>query len=157
MSAGGEFEVAGEVRQLLDFGIHHRRLDAEMLAARNCAQNFIGAAAAGLRRAQHLALTDQRRSESRSAPALACGATENQAIATVFHNRMRIARAVRAGDLGNRLKTEDAAPTEFSEPRERILQTVDLPDRIELIDDEPETLVLFGPRHLFKNRDPHPG
>src|SRR5580704_17280631 len=128
-----------------------------MFAASDRAQNFIGAGATGLRRAQHLALTDQRRSESRSASALACGATENQAIATVFHDRVRIARAVRAGDLGDRLKAEDAAPAEFSEPRERILQTIDLPDRIEFIDDEPETLVLFRTRHRFKNRDPHPG
>jgi len=65
----GKFQVPAR-SVVLDLRVHHSRFHTDMPAARHRSQQFIGAAAARLRRAQHFALADQRRCKSRSSAAL---------------------------------------------------------------------------------------
>ena len=100
--------------------------------------DFSDAAASRHRGTHDFAFADELRRESRSAAALAGRTAQNQRIAAILHNRVGIARSVGARHLRDRLKPQYAAPVEFAQTRERILEPVDLSQGIEFVDDEPE-------------------
>src|SRR5580658_4071334 len=136
-----------------------------MLAARNRARHLARPAALRNRGSHHFAFADELRGESRSAAAFAGGATEDQSVTTIFHNRMGVPVSVSAGNLRNRLKSEHATASKFSQPRERIFETVNLSERVQLVDDEPKPFGvgiarslggLFVLIHGFEDREAHP-
>src|SRR5437660_11558058 len=104
----------------------------------------------------HLPFADESGREARRTPTFAGGATQNQSVAAVLDNRLRVAVAVYAGDLGDGLKAEDAAPAKLPQAGKRVLEAVDRPECIELIDDEPELLITFTLAHRFKDREAEP-
>ena len=56
-----------------------------------------------------------------------------------------------------RLKSQHAAAAEFSQPRQGILQTIDLPDCVQFIDHKPKPAFRSYLIHRFENGQPHPG
>src|SRR6185312_15987671 len=56
----------------------------------------------------------------------------------------------------DRLEPEHTAPTELAQPRQGVLQTVYGPQRIELIDDEPQPLIARGTIHGLEDAEAHP-
>src|SRR5580704_6036649 len=157
LRAGSELQVAGEVRQLLDLGRHDGRLDGGALRAAGHRQQLEGTTRARHRAAQHLPLADQARGELRSATVLAAGAAENQRRPTIFYDRLRFPGAIRGRDLRHGLEPEYAAAAELAQPRERVLESVDLPERIELVDHEPQALAALRRVHRLEDRESHPG
>src|ERR1700679_3104184 len=140
-------EVTAKIRQLLEFGRHDRRLRGVLLgdaartasaAQRKCT---VAIAAARFLAPENLSIADQARCELRRAPVLAARAPQDKGISAIFDDCLCVALSVRAGYLGDRLKTQDAAASEFSQPRQCILETVDGAQCIELINDEPQTLI----------------
>src|SRR5205807_4405445 len=91
------------------------------------------------------------------AAALARRAPEDQCVAAVLHQRLGFCVAIGAPHLGDTLEREHAAAAEFAKPRKRILQAIDGPERIELVDDKPEPLISLSAVHGFEDREPHPG
>ena len=81
---------------------------------RDRAEYLSVAAVAGHRGMQYLAVADQLRGEPRRAAAFAGRAPQDQRIAAIFDDGMRLALAVRARYLRNRLKTQYAAAAEFA-------------------------------------------
>src|SRR2546429_9992640 len=77
------------------------------------------------RDAHDFALTDEARGKLRRAPMLAPRAAQNERVAAVLDNGLRLAAPIGRGHLRNRLKAEHAAPAEFSQASECILQSVD--------------------------------
>src|SRR5580704_6546691 len=116
----GALEIAGEIGKLFKFGRQHRALNDVLLAhvgrAAGAAPGRKALAVAPPRRLapDHLALADEPRGELRSAAVLAAGAAQDQSVATIFHQRLRLTIAVGRRHLRNRLKTEHAATAEFS-------------------------------------------
>ena len=88
---------------------------------------------------------------------LAAGAAQNQSRAAVLDDCLRLSCSVSTGDLGNRLEAKDAAATEFSQARERVLQPVDGAERVELVHHEPQPLIVLRAIECLKDREPHPG
>src|SRR4029077_16852057 len=87
------------------------------------------------------ALADEAGSKLRCASVLASRAAQNERVTTIFDDRLRLTATVGRGHLGDRLKAEHAAPAEFSQACERILQSVDLSEGVQLVDHEPEALL----------------
>src|SRR5882762_11982310 len=103
-----------------------------------------------------LMLADELGSEfGRSAP-LASRAAQEQRVAAVLDDRVRHRTAVGARHLADRLEAQETASAELAQPRERILEAVDLTERIELVDDEPQPLIPLVPSHRLEHREPHP-
>src|SRR5580658_977823 len=155
-------QIAGEIGQLLEFGGEHCRLDDMLLTdAAGAARTPRGkpvlqvAAARGLF-AHHFSLTDEPGGELGSAAVLARRTTEDESGSAVFHDRVGFTAAVEAGYLGDRLQAQDAAAAEFSQARQRILESVDGPERVELIDDEPQSLIPWRATHRLENTQPYP-
>src|SRR5438046_9204029 len=100
-------QVPGEVRQLLELRGEHRRLDEVLLADAGrapCAARGEEAVpivpARGLP-ADHLALPDEARGELRGAAVLTARAAQDQRVAALLDERLRLAAAVGARDLRN--------------------------------------------------------
>jgi hypothetical protein len=55
------------------------------------------------------------------------------------------------------LKTQHTTATEFSQACQRILKAVYFTERIELIDDKPQTLIAFLAIHGLDDAKTHPG
>src|ERR1700722_8914049 len=112
----------------------------------------------------HFTIADQLRGEPGRAAAFAGRTSQDQRVAAIFDNGMCVALAIRAGYLGNGLKTENAAASEFSKARKRVLEPVDLAQGVQFVDHEPEaairttgvgvTLLLLV--HRLKYRQTHP-
>src|SRR5438874_7815930 len=103
-----------------------------------------------------LLLTDELGREfGRPAP-LAARAAQDEGIAAILDDGIRHRAAVGARDLTDRLKAEDASPAELAQARQRILEPVDLPECVQLVDDEPEALIPLAQAHGLEDRDPHP-
>src|SRR5947207_15534113 len=103
-----------------------------------------------------LLLTDELGSEfGRSAP-LAARAAQHEVLPQFSTMISSHRAAVGARDLADRLKAEDASPAELAQARERILEPVDLPECVQLVDDKPQALVPLVPAHGLEDRDPHP-
>src|ERR1700676_1094877 len=101
------FQISREVGKLFDLRGQHRDFDAAVLTVRDRPEQLRVAAGPRHRGVQYLALADQLRGEPCSAAALAGRTSQNQGIAAVLDDGMRLALAVRARHLGNRLKAED--------------------------------------------------
>src|ERR1700722_6446597 len=141
---GRELQISGEVGKLFDLRGQNSRLHAAMLAVGDRSQYLRIPAALGYRGVQHLAFTDQLRSESGGAAPLARRAAKDQGVPAVLDDGVRFTLAVGARDLGNGLKTEHAPAAEFAQARERVLQSVYLAQGIQFIDDEPQPAVRFA-------------
>src|SRR5256885_9041876 len=103
-----------------------------------------------------LLLADELGSEfGRPAP-LAPRAAQDEGIAAILDDGIRHRAAVGARDLADRLKAEDASPAELAQARQRILEPVDLPECVQLVDDEPEALIPLAQAHGIIDRDQHP-
>src|SRR6202041_1736135 len=137
------FQVARKIGKLFDLRGKDRRLHTAVLTMGDRAQYFGRTAALGYRRVHHLPLADELRRESGRAAALAGGTPQNQCIPAVFDNRVCVALPVRARHLGNGLKTEHAASAEFAQAGQGVLQSIDLSQGIQFVDDEPEAAVLL--------------
>ena len=72
---------------------------------------------------------------------LARRAAQNEGVAAILDDGLGDAPAVSSRDLGDRLKAQDATAPELAQPRERVLESVDFAERIQLVDDEPEALI----------------
>src|SRR5437764_9195952 len=104
-----------------------------------------------------LALADELRGELRRSAALAGRAAQDERVAAVLDDRVRDRPAIGARHLADRLEPENAASAELTQPRQGVLQAVDLAERaerVELVDEEPEPLIAFTPAHRFEDRDP---
>src|SRR5271170_8449301 len=92
---------------------------------------------------------------------LGCRAAQDQGIAAVFDDGMCLLHAISARYLRDGLKAEHTSALKFSQPRQRVLQAVDRPQRVEFIDHKPESWVLrhgaFARVHRLENREPQPG
>src|SRR5207253_3699431 len=109
------------------------------------------------RDAHDFALTDEARGKLRRAPMLTPRAAQDERIAAILDEGLRLAAPIGRGHLRNRLKAEHAAPAEFSEACERILQPVDLPEDVQLVDHEPEGLLpALHAVHRLEDRKSHP-
>jgi hypothetical protein len=102
-------------------------------------------------------LTYQARGKLRRAAALARRAPEDERVAAVLDDGLRFRVPVRAPHLRDALEAEHAAPAEFPQARERVLETVDLAQRVELVDDEPEPPIALPARHRLEDRKAQPG
>src|SRR5258707_1859684 len=103
------FQKPSEVGKLFQLRGQHRRFHAEMLTVSDRSEQLRGPAAFGYRGVRYFALPDELRSESRRAAALARRTAQDQRIAAVFDDGMRVALAVGAGDLSDRLKAQHAS------------------------------------------------
>src|SRR5437870_4713672 len=103
-----------------------------------------------------LALADELRGELRGSAALAGRAAQDERVAAVLDDRVRDRPAIGARHLADRLEPENAASAELTQPRQGVLEAVDLPERVELVDEEPQPLIAFTPAHRFEDRDPQP-
>jgi hypothetical protein len=65
--------------------------------------------------------------------------------------------AVGTGNLRNRLEAENAAAAEFAQTGQNVLEAVDLAQRVQLIDDEPQALISLRTIHGLEDRQAHPG
>src|ERR1700722_4747711 len=120
------FQVSGQIGKLLHLRGENRRLHRKVFVARDGLPPLVGATARRHRGSQYLAIANELRCEPRRAAALARGTTENQSVAAVLDNRVGVALPIGTGDLGDRLESEDAAPIKFSQPCQRILESIDL-------------------------------
>src|SRR5438876_5832421 len=109
-----ELQIAGEVGQLLDLGAHDRGLDPPVLGVRDRGQHLERTPRARARDAHDFALTDEARGKLRRAPMLTPRAPQNERVAAVLDDGLRLAAPIGRGHLCNRLKAEHAAPTEFA-------------------------------------------
>src|SRR5690348_5878759 len=91
---GCQLQEALQVRQLLDLGIQHRRLDIEMLGAGNCRQEPERLSRPRFGRANDFALTDELRSEARSTAPLTGRAAQDQGIAAILDERLRFGASI---------------------------------------------------------------
>src|ERR1700676_1158395 len=103
-----------------------------------------------------LALTDEPRGELRRPALLARGTSKYQAVPAILDDRIGDPLAIRARYLRDGLKSQHAAPTEFAQARQSVLQAIDLPEGVELIHHEPQTLISFTAIHGFEDRNAHP-
>ena len=55
-------------------------------------------------------------------------------------------------NLGNGLETQYAAASELQQPSQSVLESVNLSERVQLVDDEPQPLIAFGLAHPSKSR-----
>src|SRR5579863_6196229 len=83
----------------------------------------------GARPVHDFALPDEPRSKLRGPAALTGRAPQDESVAAILDNGLRRASSVRARNLRDRLEPENAAPPEFSQPREGVLESVDLTER----------------------------
>ncbi len=144
---GRVLQIASQIRQLFDLRRENRRFHVEMLAVRDRAGRLVKPTAPRNRGSQHLALPDELRGKPRGAAAFAGRATQNQRVPTILDNRVGVSVAVGAGYLRNRLKAQDTPAAELAQPRERVFQTVNLSEGIQLVDDEPQALGVIRPPH----------
>src|SRR5262249_35983018 len=119
-------------------------------------KKFRSASRPRCRDARHRTLADQTGRELRGAAVLAPRATQYQCVPGIFYDGLRLAAAVCGRDLPDRLKTKDAAAAKFAQPGKRILEAIDLAERIQLIDHEPQPLFAFITIHGLENSEPHP-
>src|ERR1700677_5080319 len=103
-----------------------------------------------------LTLSNELGSKLRSPPILAGRAPENECIAAVLNDRVRDALTVGTRHLCNRLKSQHGPPADLAQPRQRILEAIDLAESIQLVNDEPQPLVPLPAVHSLEDRDPHP-
>src|SRR6267154_418039 len=159
------FQIAGEIRELLDLRGHDGRLHIEMLALRNGIGGLAVSTASRNGGPHHLPVADELGREPRRAAAFACRTAQNESVPAILDDRMSISLPIGTRHLRNRLEPEHAAPAEFSEARQRVFQPVDLAQRIQFVDDEPQPsgIPLFALVavlllvHRLKNGDAHPG
>src|ERR1700679_2446953 len=135
-------QVAREIGKLFDLRGKDRGLHAAVFTMGDRTQYLGRTAALGYRRVHHLPLADELRRESGCAAALAGGTAQNQGIPTVFDDRVCVALPIGARYLGDGLKTEDAAPAEFSQAGQGVFQSIDLAQGVQLVDNEPEAVIL---------------
>ena len=131
-------QIPGKIRELLDFRGRAppvRRCNARY--GRRRTEELVGPPVPRNRGSNHLAIADELRGKPGRAAALAGGATEDERIPAIFDNGVRITMPVGAGDLRDRLEAKDTTATKFAQPRERVLQSVDLSQRIQFVHDEP--------------------
>src|ERR1700734_3246635 len=107
-------------------------------------------------RADYLSVANELRGEFRRPAALRCGTSQNQSIPAVLNDGLRVSVTIGVRHLRDRLKSQDTAPTEFPQPGQRILEPVDRPERIELVNDEPESLISFPVAHRLEDRQADP-
>src|SRR5205823_12544052 len=74
-----------------------------------------------------LALADELRGELRRSAALAGRAAQDERVAAVLDDRVRDRPAIGARHLTDRLEPENAASAELTQPRQGVLEAVDLP------------------------------
>src|SRR2546430_12160113 len=76
-----------------------------------------------------LALADELRGELRRSAALAGRAAQDERVAAVLDDRVRDRPAIGARHLADRLEPENAASAELAQPRQGVLEAVDLAER----------------------------
>ena len=104
-----------------------------------------------------LALTNELGCKFRGTALLAGGAAQDEGVAAVLDDGLGAALAVGARDLGDRLEAQDAAAAELTQPRQRVLEPINLAEGVQFIDDEPQALIAFTAIHGLENGDAHPG
>ena len=128
------------VRELLELRGQHSKLgdvlvtDVLRAARAPRSESPIPIAASGHLPPNDFALADELRRKLRRAAVLAAGSAQNERIPTVFNDCLRVPCAVDTGDLRNRLEPKHTTTTKFPQPRKRVLEPVDCPERIEFID-----------------------
>src|SRR6266436_33563 len=132
------FQIAGEIRELLNLRRHNGRLHIEMLALRDGIGGLAVSTASRNGGPHHLPVADELGREPCRAATFACRTAQNERVPAILDDGMSIALPISARDLRNRLKSEHAAPAEFSEARQCVLQPVDLAQRIQFVDDKPQ-------------------
>src|SRR5256885_1102754 len=101
-----------------------------------------------------LALADELRGELRRSAALAGRAAQDEGVAAILDDRIRHRSAIGARHLADRLEPENAASAELAQPRQGVLEAIDLAERVELVDQEPQPLIAFTSAHRLEDRDP---
>src|SRR6267154_1287224 len=157
-------QISRQVGKLFDLRGQYRRFHAEMLAVSDRPKELCGPAAPGYRGVLYFAIPDELRSESGGAAPLAGRTAQNRRVAAVLHDGMRLTLAVGVRDLGNRLKAEYASTAEFAQTRQRVLQSIDLTQRIQFVDHKPQSIARIARVdvarlvlvHRFKDRQTHP-
>src|SRR5258708_16804604 len=157
-------QITAQVRQLLELRGHDRCLDDMLVgdvarAARAAArQGGFAIPAARNLPSQYFALADQARGELRGSAVFAARTAQDQGIAAILYNRLGLAGPVQAGNLRDRLESQDTAASEFSQPRQRVLEPVDGAQRVEFIDDKPQPLIIARrSAHRLEYGEMHPG
>src|SRR5437660_10055924 len=101
-----------------------------------------------------LALADELRGELRRSAALAGRAAQDERVAAVLDDRVRDRPAIGARHLADRLEPENAASAELTQPRQSVLEAVDLAERVERGDEEPQPRIAFTSAQRVGGRDP---
>src|ERR1700740_1765297 len=107
-------------------------------------------AAVGELLAGALTLADQARSEFRSTTPLTGRAAQDHDVAAILNDRLSSAVPVSPAHLRNALESEHASTPELAESGERILQSINRAQRIELVYDEPQSVVALVQAHGFE-------
>ena len=107
--------------------------------------------------AEDLALADQAAGKLGGAALLAGAAPEDQRVAAVFDDGLGFTVAVGGTHLRDGLKTQYATAAELPKSCERVLQSIDGAQGIELVDDKPEALVTLRAAHRLEDGEAHPG
>src|SRR5882724_3352530 len=134
-------QISREVGKLFDLRGQYRRFHSEMLAVSDRPKQLCEPAAPGHRGVPYFAIPDELRSESGRAAPFAGGTAQDQRVAAVLHDCMCLTLAVGVRDLRNRLKAEHASTAEFAQARQRVLQSIDLSQRIQFVDHKPQSAV----------------
>ena len=96
-----------------------------MLCDRLAREELVGAAGFGDLFANDLALADETGGKAGRAAALGGGATQYKSVAAVLDDCLCFGASISAGDLGDGLKSKNAAAAEFAQAREGVFEAVD--------------------------------
>src|SRR5262249_18433839 len=146
------------VRELFDFGGHHRVFCEDLLG--DCAslpEEVAARAADRVLLPGDLAFSNQSRGKFGSAAMRAGGAAQDHRVATVLSDALRHSFAVWGADLGDALESQDDSAADFAKACESIFEAVNGAKRAELVDDEPDSLVAGRSAQGFEDRKAHPG
>src|SRR5262249_41738920 len=105
----------------------------------------------------YFALPDQVRGELGGATMLAPRAAQDECVTAVLDECLRIPGAVSGRDLCHRLEAQNTTATDLAQPRQRVLESVDRAEGIELVDHEPQALVdALGSAQRLEDGEPNP-
>src|SRR5579862_1295721 len=158
----GGLQVPAQVRQLLELSGQHgqfgdvRVTDAGGTARAAAAEESVTVAAARGLAPDQLALADETRRELRGPAVLAPRAAQDQCGRTVLDERLSLGAAVGARDLRQGLHPQYATAAKLAQPCQGVLEAVDGAERIELVDDEPQPLVVLRLLHRLEDCQPYP-
>ena len=101
--------VAGEMREVVRFATGERRAPRHNVRCATPTRPTPSSNTYRDRGSLDFAIADELRRKARGAATFAGGAAQNEGIPAILHDRTRLALPVRARDLGDRLKSQNAA------------------------------------------------